>query len=100
MALLATVARIMAGARMVRLRLQQKGEEQEGFIGFDLSVSSLVSLKSFDENEGIDLGGSFVLSCPNPSAEIQKKEEEEGEYEVDHESGAGRPNGSFHCQVV
>ena len=27
MALLATVASIMAGARMVRLRLQQKGEE-------------------------------------------------------------------------
>ena len=73
MALLATVASIMAGARMVRLRLQQKGEEQEGFTGFELSVSSPISLKSFDENEGIDLGGSSVLSCPNPSTEIQKK---------------------------
>ena len=73
MALLATVASIMAGARMVRLILQQKGEEQEGFTSFELSVSSPVSLKSFDENEGIDLGGSSVLSCPNPSAEIQKK---------------------------
>ena len=72
MALLATVAIIMAGARMVKIRLQQKGEEQEGFTGFELLVSSLVSLKSFNENEGIDLGGSSVLSCPNPSAEIQK----------------------------
>lgn len=73
MALLATVASIMAGARMVKLRLQQKGAEQEGFTGYQLSVSSPVSLKSFDEKEGIDLGGSSVFSRPNPSQEIQNK---------------------------
>lgn len=73
MALLATVASIMAGARMVRLRLQQKGAEQEGFTGDELSISSPVSLISFDEYEGIDLGSSSVFSRPNPSQEIQKK---------------------------
>lgn len=77
MALLATVASIMAGARMVRLRLQQKEAEQEGFTGFELSVSSPVSLKCFDENEGIDLGGSSVFSFPNSSPEIQKKRKKE-----------------------
>ncbi|GLJ11164.1 hypothetical protein SUGI_0145080 [Cryptomeria japonica] len=73
MALVATVASIITGARMIRLKLQEKRAEHDELVRNELAILSSVSLDSSYEDEGTEMPSCSSSSSSHlfPSQEIR-----------------------------
>lgn len=73
MALMATVASIITGARIIRLKLQEKRAEQEELVRNEMAILSSVSLRSPYEDEGFEMPSCSYSSSSHlfPSEETR-----------------------------